>query len=349
MLQKHNRLPAMVMVCTSAGLILLIVCAFRYGSTTISWNTIFSYIASPMTGIEPQNFEQMMLSLRVPRVIMGAILGASLAIAGCLTQGLFRNPLADPAIIGVSSGETVAVALYITASPHLAALSYWVDPSYLLPLVASLGGVISVTLLYLLATHGGHTSLSMVLLAGIGLASLTSALTGFIAYTSTDEQLRDLTFWTLGSLSGATWTKIVILLPYFFVLLCLLPRLSTTLNTLAFGEINAYFSGLSVQRQKRFLILCAALAVGISVSTAGLIGFIGLVAPHCVRLAVGADYRKVLPISALLGACILIASDLIARTILAPMEIPVGIVTALLGSPLFITLIVSSKNMRYED
>jgi iron complex transport system permease protein len=213
-------------------------------------------------------------------------------------------------------------------------------PFALLPIGAFAGGLISTLLLYAIATRHGRTSIATMLLAGIALGALAGALSGFLAYLSDDRQLRDLTFWSLGSLGGASWVKVMAVAPILLPLLVAAPFLARGLNGLALGEAEAFHLGLSVQRIKAAAIILVALAVGASVAVAGMIGFVGIVVPHLVRLMLGSSHKILLPASALGGAILLLAADVLARTIVSPAELPIGIITAAIGAPFFLWLLL---------
>ncbi len=279
--------------------------------------------------------------IRLPRMILGALVGAGLAVSGALMQGLFRNPLADPGLVGVSSGAGLAAAATIVLGHNLPLGG--LDPMAILPLAAFLGGLAVTILLYRLSTRDGRTSVATMLLAGIAVGALAGALTGLLAYVSDDRQLRDLTFWSLGSLGGATWPKVAATAPAILPVLLAVPFLSRGLNALLLGEAEAHHLGIPVQRLKALLVVASALAVGASVAAAGAIGFIGIVVPHLVRLAAGPDHRLVLPGSALLGAAFLVGADILARTLVVPAELPIGIVTAATGAPFFLWLLLDRR------
>jgi iron complex transport system permease protein len=280
------------------------------------------------------------LNIRLPRLLLGAMVGASLAVAGALMQGLFRNPLADPGLVGVSAGAGLAAAATIVLGDRLLAGVVGKLPFAALPAGAFLGGLATTTLLYLIATREGRTSVATMLLAGVALGALAGAMTGFLAFLSDDRQLRDLTFWSLGSLGGATWTKVSAIGPVLLLLLLVMGFLARGLDALALGEAEAFHLGVPVQRLKVAIVVLTALAVGAGVAAAGLIGFVGIVVPHMLRLIVGPGHRMLLPLAALGGATLLVVADMIARVAVAPAELPIGIVTAAIGAPFFLWLLL---------
>lgn len=278
------------------------------------------------------------LNIRLPRVVLGFEVGAALAVSGALMQGLFRNPLADPGLIGVSSGAGLAAAAAIVLggkwAPNASSFA-------LLPFGAFLGGLIATMLIYVISTREGRTSMATMLLAGVGVAAFCGALTGLLAYWSNDQQLRDLTFWSLGSLNGANWPKTMTIAPIVLPLAAFTPFLGRSLNALALGEAEAFHLGVRVQLVKSLAIGMVALAVGLSVASAGVISFIGIVAPHAIRLLVGPDNRSLLPLAALLGGALLVGADLLARMLVAPAELPLGVVTSAIGAPFFLWLLLT--------
>ncbi|WP_173930999.1 iron ABC transporter permease [Chelativorans sp. Marseille-P2723] len=283
--------------------------------------------------------------IRLPRVAMGALVGASLALSGAVMQGLFRNPLADPGVVGVSSGAALgAVTIIVLGDTFLAP---FIEPlgSYALPLAAFAGALATTATLYRLATRKGRTSVATMLLAGIAIAAMAGAFTGLLIFIADDQQLRELTFWGLGSLAGATWVKLGAIGPTVAAALCAAPFLAKGLNALALGEAVAGHLGVSVQRFKHVAIIAVAAATGAVVAVSGGIGFVGIVAPHLLRLLIGPDHRYLLPASALLGAVLLLLADTAARTVVAPAELPIGIVTAAVGAPFFLWMLLRIRGI----
>ncbi len=280
--------------------------------------------------------------IRLPRALLGMAAGAVLALAGVAMQGLFRNPLADPGLIGVSSGAALGAAMTIVGGELIGGISPLLEP-YLLSLSAFVGGLGVTALVYRLGRREGRTDVATMLLAGIALTALAGAMIGLFTYLADDSTLRTLTFWNLGSLNGASYARLWPLLLVTMAVTCWLPRRARALNALLLGESEARHLGFDVERLKRELIFCTALGVGAAVAAAGMIGFVGLVVPHLVRLLVGPDHRLLLPASALAGGSLLLLADLLARLVLAPAELPIGIVTALLGAPFFLYLLLRGR------
>lgn len=280
--------------------------------------------------------------IRAPRVLLAALVGAGLGAAGATMQGLFRNPLADPALIGVSSGAALAAVAAIVLAGSAFGASAGMLGLWLLPIAAFLGGLGATLVMARLGRVGGAAPVATLLLAGVAVNALAGAITGLLIFMADDRQVRDITFWTLGSLAGARWhhlpvTLLLVGLPS--LLLCALAR---PLNALLLGEAEAYHLGVSVEALKRSAIMLAAISVAAGVAFTGLIGFVGLVVPHLVRLVFGTDHRIVLPGAALFGAALLVLADLAARSLAAPAELPVGVITALIGAPFFLWLLRQS-------
>lgn len=281
--------------------------------------------------------------IRLPRTLLGIATGGVLALAGVAMQGLFRNPLADPGLIGVSSGAALGAAIAIVFGASIGGLPEAFAP-YLLSACAFAGGLLVTALVYRLGRHNGQTNVATMLLAGVALTALAGALIGLFTYLADDATLRALTFWNLGSLNGASYPRLWPLLLITLLVACWLPRRVNALNALLLGESEARHLGFDVERLKVELILCTALGVGAAVAAAGMIGFIGLVVPHLLRLLVGPDHRVLLPASMFGGAILLLLADLIARLALAPAELPIGIVTALIGAPFFLYLLIRGRS-----
>ncbi|MEO9530626.1 iron ABC transporter permease [Roseibium sp.] len=286
-----------------------------------------------------------LMDIRLPRVVLGGLVGAALAVSGAVMQGLFRNPLADPGIVGVSAGAGLGAALFIVLGNAALAPVMAVLGIYAIPFAAFFGGLITTLLLYRIGTRGGITSVATLLLAGIALGALTGAMTGLLVYVADDQELRDLQFWGLGSLAGANGEKLLSAAPIILVMLASVPFLARGLNALTLGEAAAAHLGVRVQRLKNISILLVAAATGASVAVSGGIGFVGIVVPHLLRLSIGPDHRFLLPASALLGACMLIAADTLARTIVAPAEMPIGIITAFAGAPFFLWILLRKRGL----
>lgn len=266
--------------------------------------------------------------IRFPRVVLALLVGGALGCAGALLQGMFGNPLAEPSIIGVSAGAAVgAVAVIATG---LAGLGTWT-----LPVAAFVGGLAVTLAVYRAARSGGRVETITLVLTGIAVNALAGAVIGLLVFFSDDAQLRTITFWTLGSLGTATWSSALSVAPLALAGLALAPRFARALDLLALGEQPARHLGVDVERLRLRLIVVTAILTAASVAVAGIITFVGLVVPHIVRLITGPRHDALIPASALLGGLVLVLGDLVARTVAAPAEVPLGVLTALLGAPSF--------------
>lgn len=329
------------------ALLLLVVVwlSLALGPVSLPLTDTLRALAS-LTGLTPGpsegQAELIVSQIRLPRTLMGLMVGAVLAVTGVAMQGLFRNPLADPGLIGVASGAALGAAVVIVGTARWLVLPAVLEP-YVLSVSAFAGGLLITALVYRLGRRNGQTHVATMLLAGIALAALSGAIIGLFTYLADDTTLRALTFWNLGSLNGASYPR---LWPLFLVTLAVLlwlPRRVHALNALLLGESEARHLGFDVEHIKRELVLCTALGVGAAVAAAGLIGFVGLVVPHLMRLLVGPDHRLLLPAAALTGGSLLLLADLAARLVVAPAELPIGIVTALIGAPFFLYLLIRSR------
>ncbi len=298
-------------------------------------------VLDSLQGRELSDLNRIILwDIRLPRLAMGILVGAALAVSGVVMQGLFRNPLADPGIVGVSAGAGLgAISAIVFGGLLPRTVLAWVGDG-LVAFAAFLGGWASVLILYRVSTRQGQTSVATMLLAGIALAALAGAVSGVMIYMADDQQLRDLTFWGMGSLAGATWIKVATAAPTILAAIVCTQFLARALNGMAMGEAIAHHMGIPVQRSKNIAILTVAGATGAAVAVSGGIGFIGIVVPHLLRLSTGPDHHRLLMNSALLGATLLLCADMISRVIVAPAELPIGIVTAILGAPVFFWILL---------
>lgn len=287
--------------------------------------------------------EGVMNIVRLPRVLLGILVGAALGISGAAVQGIFRNPLAEPGLIGISAGASLMAVIVIVLEMVLFAGLSNLLGYYLLAFGAFAGAGIAAMVVYQISRTDGKSNVATMLLAGIAINALAGALTGLITYMADDQQLRNITFWMLGSLAGATWETVIAILPFVLLPVLILPYMGKALNAFALGETQANQIGLRVNRIKRNVVILSTLAVGASVAVSGIIGFVGLLVPHTIRLLIGVDNKYVLPASALMGALMLTLADMLCRTIIAPIELPIGVITALLGTPLFLYILIKDK------
>lgn len=332
------------------GVLLLaaVVISLSLGAVQIAVPEVVAILASK-TGFSTHAFtaqqEIVLLSIRLPRIVLAVIIGGALGVTGASLQGLFRNPLVEPGLIGVSSGAALFAVTIIVFGKWIPAALNGLQ-NYLLPVFAFLGGLLVTMITYKLSQREGKTDIMILILVGVAMNALAGALIGLSIYYADDTALRTFTFWTLGDLGGASWQKTGFAIP-----LIVLPSLGLLffyrqLNAIALGEAEAWHMGVPVEKVKHAVIVLSALAVGTAVSMGGMIGFIGLVVPHILRTLSGPNHQHVLPASLLLGASLLTLSDLFARTVVSPSEIPIGVVTAMIGTPFFLWLLLNAKRKR---
>lgn len=339
--------PSLIYLALIAALFIALSFSLSIGAMNIPIRDVVLILVKKMGfltahAVSPQ-YDAVISIVRLPRVVLGILVGAGLGISGAAIQGIFRNPLAEPGLIGISAGASlVAVAIIALEIGLLTGLSNLLG-YYLLAFGAFAGAGLAAMLVYQISRTDGRSNVATMLLAGIAVNALAGALTGLITYLANEQQLRNITFWMLGSLGGATWETVSALFPFVLIPLVVLPFMGKALNAFALGEVQADHLGLKINQVKRNVVILSTMAVGASVSVSGIIGFVGLLVPHTIRLVIGVDNKYVLPASALLGALILTLADMIARTIVSPVELPIGVVTALLGTPLFLYILVKDK------
>ncbi|HLV23233.1 MAG TPA: iron ABC transporter permease [Moheibacter sp.] len=282
--------------------------------------------------------------VRTARIIMAILIGSILAVSGTTMQGMFKNPLATPDLIGITAGATLMAAITIVLGSHFREhLPDFVQNS-MLSIAAFLGALLTTLLVYRISTTQGKTNVVIMLLSGVAISALGFAIVGFLIYLSKDEQLRDLTFWNLGSLGGATWQKngilFLVMLGSYFILI---PK-GKALNAMMLGEKDAGHLGVNVEKLKKQIVVLVALMIGTCVAFSGTIGFVGLIVPYILRLIFKSNYQLILPLSAVMGSILLLVADTFSRTIVAPSEIPIGVLTAFMGAPVFIAILIRFKN-----
>ena len=334
-----RRLVVGALVVVAVGVV-----ASSQGAVWIPPLTVLEILASRLPLVEiaptwPDSWETILWQLRLPRIVLAGIVGLALAFSGATYQGLFRNPLADPFLIGVASGAGLgAIVVLVTGVPL-----YFQGVS-LLPIAAFVGAVLAVTAAYVIARQSEGLPLTTLILAGVAIASLTGAVTSLLMLRG-DPDLRPVLSWLLGGFISAQWKHSWMILPYLAPSLLLVMAYGRILNVFQLDDEQAKQLGVNVERTKILLIAAATMSTAAAVSFSGLIGFVGLIAPHAVRLMWGADYRFLLPMAALVGAGFLILADLVARTVVSPTELPVGVVTAFCGAPFFLYLLRKRKNV----
>lgn len=333
--------PKLALGLLGIGLIVFCAISLSVGAMNLSVSdvlgSVFGHAVDKQTDL-------VVMDIRLPRVLLGVMVGAALAISGAVMQGLFRNPLADPALVGVSSGAALAaVTVIVLGGIWLQSWTGWLE-SLAIPLAAFLGGILVTIVIFKFSTRNGRTDVGLMLLSGIAINAIAGSATGLLTYVASDEALRSLTFWSMGSLASATWQDVAIVTVPTLLALVILPFFARALNSFLMGESVSYQSGFNVKQLKRVTIALTALAVGAAVSVSGLIGFVGLVAPHLVRLILGPDHRWVIPGSALMGGMLVLVSDILARTLLSPAELPIGILMSAIGGPFFLWLLMQHRS-----
>ncbi|ASK32548.1 iron ABC transporter [Chryseobacterium sp. T16E-39] len=281
--------------------------------------------------------------VRAARIIMAILIGSMLAVSGTGLQGLFKNPLATGDLIGLTSGATLLAAIAIVLGGYFKQYLPEVIQFSLVGISAFIGAFLSMMLVYRISTSGGKTNVVMMLLTGVAITAIGFSITGFLIYISKDEQLRDLTFWNLGSLAAATWTKNIVLGIVLIISYVILIPKGKALNAMMLGEKDAQHLGINVERLKKQIIVIVALMVGTSVGFSGTIGFVGLIVPYILRLLFKSNYAFILPLSAVCGSVLLLTADTFSRSIVEPSELPIGILTALMGGPIFIAILIKFK------
>ena len=338
MVSKH-RAP---WLWTGSALLFMLVLSSAVGPVPIPLGTVVKLLAAKIPLIEisvnwPSAFETILFDIRLPHAVLMALTGMALGGSGAAYQGLFRNPLADPYIIGVASGAGLGAVLAMTVQ----------FPSSLLgmaavPVAAFVGALVTVTLVYSIARVGRTTPVTTLLLAGVAVGTFASALTSMLMLLSTDELHRAIS-WLLGGFSLGGWMPVLAALPYLFIGMGVLILLGRPLNVLQFGDEEALQLGLDIEKFKLVIVVASSLVAATAVSFSGTIAFVGLVVPHLVRILWGTDYRRLIPLAILGGGSVLLAADVIARTIMAPRDLPVGIVTSIVGAPFFLWLLRRAK------
>ena len=324
---NRTLLPAL-----AAALAVAMLLALCVGPVQISLGNVLAMLGFG-DGQTLEHMRTALLQLRLPRVVLAALTGGTLGICGASIQGLFRNPLAEPGLIGVSAGAALGAVLVLVVMPT-------VFPGLLVPLAACFGAGATVWLVLAIARRAGQTHIATALLAGVAINAIAGASIGVLTYIADDAALRSLTFWLFGSLGRADWPMIATATPALLLPVLFLPRYAQPLNAWLLGESAAQHLGVRTERVKRHVPLLVTLGVGAAVAITGVIGFVGLVVPHLVRTVTGPDHRRVLPASALAGALLLVLADAAARGLAMPAEVPVGLITALLGGPFFLWLLL---------
>lgn len=344
---SKNQVKTLIISFFVATLFLLVFISLSLGAYDIPLRQTLAILFNQFgVSIFEFNVQQanVLLQIRLPRILLATLIGGGLGVAGASLQGIFRNPLVEPGLIGVSSGSALFAVIYLVV--FTGSVGFWKSISSVgLPLFAFMGGLIHVLAVYRLSRSQGKINTAILILAGVAINALAGALIGLTLFYADDAALRSFTFWSLGDLGGATWSKIPAALPLILLPSMLVFKEHRALNALSIGEFEAFHMGVNVTKVKLKILVSTALIVGVGVSLVGMVGFIGLIVPHLIRFRFGADHRLVLPASFLLGSILMNLADLIARMIVIPAEMPIGVITALIGAPFFIWLIFNlNKN-----
>ena len=328
--------PWILLTVLVVGLVVAAIVATGMGAFDATPGEVLRVITHRLglgIGARPEPLvDSVVWDIRIPRVLLAIVVGAALGCAGAAMQGSFANPLAEPGIIGVSSGAALGAVIAIVAG--LAVLDTWNVAA-----AAFVGGLITVAVVYFASRSDGRTEVVTLILTGVALNALTGAVIGLITYLSDDAELRSITFWTLGSVAGATWPKVLVVMPIAIIGVVVACLQAHRLDLLALGERSARHLGVDVEQLRVLMLFVIALLTASAVAVSGIILFVGLVMPHIVRMIAGPAHRTLLPASALAGALALVVADTIARTVIAPAEIPLGVLTALVGAPFFLWLL----------
>jgi len=327
----------LTIICLLIGFILTLFAALMIGPVGIPLSAVFG-ILFRLPGEWPNTYETIVMQIRLPRVILGSLVGMALATAGCAMQGLFRNPMASPYILGISSGSAFGASLAIVSGISLGAALLAV------PLLAFIFAIITVFLVYSIARVRGRVPMETLLLAGIAVGSFFAAQVSLMKYIA-GEELRSIVFWLMGGLWASSWDKVIIALPLTLLGVTVIMFFSRELNLMLMGEDQALDLGVDVEFVKVMVLVFASLVTAAAVSVSGIIGFVGLIIPHVMRIVTGPDHRILLPSSCLVGAIFLVWTDTLARSIIQPTELPVGIITASLGAPFFLYLLRRRKRV----
>ena len=321
-------------------LIIVFCCAIIFGAVNISFANMCAAVQHHLQGKPAANiYEGVFLEIRLPRVFLCAITGAILSVSGVLMQGLFRNPIVEPGLTGTSSGAAFGASIVFVLSTGMNKDLLNLAGIFLVPVFAFAGGLMATFAVYLLAKNGKYVSVTSLLLVGIAVNAVGLSGTGFMSYIARDPQARSIVFWNLGTFSGATWIQVYITAFVAFFVFMIAIRYSKQLNILILGEEEAKYIGVNTERLKQRIMLLNTLMISVATAFVGVISFVGLIVPHIMRLFVGSDNKKLLPASMLCCAILLLLADMGARLLFAPSEIPIGIITSIIGAPIFIFLL----------
>lgn len=343
-MKTQNKLYLYITLSTIL-LLIIAVWSLNIGVYDFGGKSAFEVLGKVITGDTSLSLSDKYVAwdVRAARIVMAIIIGSMLSVSGTSLQGLFRNPLATGDLIGLTAGATLMAAITIVLGGYFRDYLPEAVQFSLVGIAAFIGSLLAMLLVYRISTSGGKTNVVMMLLTGVAISAIGFSITGFLIYISKDEQLRDLTFWNMGSLAAATWTKniiltVILIISYFI----LLPK-GKALNAMMLGEKDAQHLGINVEKLKKQIVIIVSLMVGSCVAFSGTIGFVGLIVPYILRLLFKSNYNFILPLSAIFGSILLLTADTISRSIVEPSELPIGILTAMMGAPIFIAILLKFK------
>ncbi len=324
-------------------LVIVLLASIAFGAVSISLLDMRLALLHWVNGSEPASiYESVFIQIRLPRVLLCAITGAILSVSGVLMQGLFRNPIVEPGLVGTSAGAAFGASfVFVFASWFGPSIQSLVGP-FLVPIFSFLGSLLATLIVYQLSKSMSRVSLTSLLLVGVAINAVALSGTGFMTYLARDPQARSISFWNLGTFSGASWFQVELVSIVALIVLLLVVKDAKKLNALILGESEAGYLGIDTKKLKRKILIANTAMVAIATAFVGVIGFMGLIVPHVMRLLVGSDHRKLIPASILGGALLLLLADMGARLLLAPAELPIGIITSLVGAPIYIVLLKSN-------
>jgi len=336
MLRKNKYFfPALILL-----LLITLICAIAFGAVPISLKEMASTIQNLLKGNKPGNIhEAVFLQLRLPRILLCAVTGAILSVSGVLMQGLFRNPIVEPGLVGTSAGAAFGASIIFVLAPKMNPVLKTISGTLLVPLFAFAGSLLATYIVYSLAKNAKRVSIMSLLLIGIAVNAIALSGTGFMSYISRDPQARSITFWNLGTFSGASWSNLSIVGIVAIIIFFISLRYAKQLNALLLGEEEATYLGVDTNKLKGKIMILNTAMVSVATAFVGVISFMGLIVPHILRLLIGSDNKKLLPASMLTGAILLTLADMGARLLIIPAEIPIGIITSIVGAPVFILLL----------
>lgn len=320
-------------------LIVTLLCAIGFGSVSLSLDDMAGGIKKLFTKEDASIRENVFIQIRLPRVLLCAITGAILAVSGALMQGLFRNPIVEPGLTGTSAGAYFGAAFIFVVAPKLSPELKSVTGPFLVPIFAFAGALLATFAVYSLAKNAKRVSIMSLLLIGITINAVALSGTGFMSYIARDPQARSITFWSLGIFSGATWIQVAIVGSVTAIVFVFAFRVSKQLNALLLGEEEAGYLGVDINKLKTRVLILNTAMVSVATAFVGIISFMGLIVPHVIRLLLGSDNKRLLPAAAIAGAILMSWADIASRLLVKPAEMPVGIITSLVGAPVFIILL----------